>query len=143
MALLFCAYIAFDLSTRPGSFGLTLDPNGHRTWFLTRLLTFSFWLGLAAVLLGVRRSPVAWRSSAYAFLATSVLAVAIAPSFVPATASHASIAISISMYASVSALVCITIARPLWAVGLGALLFPTQLVLDATAHVLSGQFRLH
>jgi len=143
MALLFCTYIAFDFSTRPSSFGLTLDPNGHTTWLFTRLLTFSFWLGLAAVLLGVRRSPVAWRSSAYAFLATSVLAVVIAPSFVPASASHASVAVSIGMYASVSGLVCITIAHPLWAVGLGALLLPAQLVLDATAHVLSGQVRLH
>ena len=143
MALLFCAYIAFDFSTRPSSFGLTLDSNSHTTWFFTRLLTFSFWLGLAALLLGVRRSPVAWHSSACGFLATSALAVTIAPSLVPASANDASIAVSIGMYASVSGLICVTIAHRLWAVGLGAFLLPAQLVLDATGHLLSGQFRLH
>jgi hypothetical protein len=143
LALVYVAYAAFVFSTRPNSFGLTLDPNGRPAWLTTRILTFSFWVGLAAVFVGVRRSPVAWRSFAYAFLATSVVAMAIAPSLVSAAANRASIAGTIVAYASASGFVCITLARPLHAVGLGALVFLTQLILDGAAHVFSGQVRLH
>jgi hypothetical protein len=50
---------------------------------------------------------------------------------------------TICVYAFLSGLVCITMARPLRAFLLGALLFPVQLLLDATGHFFSGQFRLH
>jgi hypothetical protein len=143
MALLFCTYVAFVAFTHASSYGLILQPDGHLTWVAIRLLTFGIWMALAALLVGVRRSPIAWRSFAYACLATGTLAVAIASSLVPAAASYVSVAGTIGMYALASGFVCITVARPLHALALGALLFPTQLLVDATGHFLSGQFRLH
>jgi hypothetical protein len=143
LALLSCIYVAFVAFTHASSYGLTLQPDGHLTWVATRLLTFSLWLALAALLVGVRRTPIAWRSFAYAFLATCGLAVAIASALVPASESYVSIAGTIGMYALASGFVCITVARPLHALALGALLFPIQLLVDVTGHFLSGQFRLH
>jgi hypothetical protein len=143
MTLLFCIYVAFVVFTDPSHFGLTIQPDGHATWVAVRLLTFGLWLALAALLLGLRRSPVAWRSFAYAFLATCALAVTVASSLVPAAANHVSVAGSIGMYAMATGFVCITVARPLHALAIGALLFPAQLLLDTTGHFLSGQFRLH
>jgi hypothetical protein len=143
MALLFCAYVAFVIFSRPSNYGLALQPDSRMTWSATRLLTFGVWLGLGAVLLAVRRSPIAWRSFTCAFLATCALAIVIAPSLVPAAASYASIAGTIGAYASASGFACITVVRPLPAIGFGTLLLPAQLVLDATAHVLSGQVPLH
>ena len=107
------------------------------------MLTFGFWLVLAALLLRLRRSPVAWRSFAYAFLTTCALAAAVASSIVPAAANGVAVAGTIGMYASASGFVCITAARPLHAMAIGALLFAAQFLLDATGHFLSGQFRLH
>ena len=143
MTLLFCVYVAFVIFTHPSNFGLTLQPDGHPTWVAVRLLTFGLWLTLAALLLGLRRSPVSWRSFAYAFLATCALAAAVASSLVPADANHMVAAGTVGMYALPAGFVCITVARPLPALAIGALLFPAQLLLDATAHFLSGQFRLH
>lgn len=144
MALLFCIYVVFVVFTHPSSFGLTLrTEGGHAIWVAVRLLTFGFWLALAAMLLGLRRSPVAWRSFAYAFLATCALAVAVGPSLVSSAANPVAVAGTVGAYASAAGFVCITIARPLFALTIGALLFPAQLLLDATAHFLSGQFRLH
>jgi hypothetical protein len=143
MAFLFCFYVAFVVFTHPSSYGLTLQPDGHTTWAVIRLLTFSFWLALAALLLRARRSPIAWRSFAYAFLASCALAIAVAPSLVSSAASYVSVAGTIVMYALASGFVCITATRPLRALVLGALLFPIQLLIDATGHLLSGQFRLH
>lgn len=142
MVLVLCFYLAFVVVTRPSSYGLTLQPDGRTMWVVIRLLTFSFWLTLAALLLGVR-SQIAWRSFAYAFLATCALAVAIAPSIVSSSASYASVAGTIGLYAAASGFVCITATRPLHAAVLGALLFLLQLLLDAAGHFLSGQFRLH
>ena len=143
MTLLFCIYVVFVVFTHPSSFGLTLRSDGHAIWVAVRLLTFGLWLVLAALLLGLRRSPVAWRSFGYAFLATCALAVAVASSLVSAAANPVAVTGTIGMYASAAGFVCITIARPLLALTIGALLFPAQLLLDATAHFLSGQFRLH
>ena len=143
MALLFCCYVAFVAVTHPSSYGLTVQPGGHTAWAVTRLLTFSLWLTLATLLLSVRRSPIAWRSFACAFLGTCALAIAMAPSLVPSAASYVSVAGTIGMYALASGFVCITATRPLRALVLGALLFPIQLLLDAAGHLLSGQFRLH
>lgn len=143
MVLLFFLYVAFVVFTHPGSYGLTIQPDGHTVWIVIRLLTFSLWLALAALLLCVRRSPIAWRSFVYAFLGSCALAVAIAPSLVPSAASYVSVVGTIGMYASASGFVGITATRPLRALVLGALLLPIQLFVDAIGHFLSGQFRLH
>ena len=143
MALLVCSYVAFAVFTYPSSFGLDLPPDGHATWVAVRLLTFGAWLALAALLLRFRRSPVDWRSFAYAFLATCALAAVVVSSLAPADANPLSVAGSVGMYALAAGFVCITVARPLYALVIGALLFPVQLFLDATGHLLSGQFRLH
>jgi hypothetical protein len=143
MALLFCFYVAFVIFTDPSSYGLTLQPDGHTTWAVIRLLTFGLWLALAALLLNARRSPIAWRSFSYAFVGSCALAIAIAPSLVPSAASYVSVVGTIAMYAFVAGFVCITATRPLLAFVLGALFFPIQLLLDAAGHLLSGQFRLH
>ena len=66
-----------------------------------------------------------------------------ASSLVPAAANHMLVAGTVGMYALAAGFVCITGARPLHALAIGALLFPAQLLLDATGHFLSGQFRLH
>jgi hypothetical protein len=143
MAFLCFLYLAFVVFTPPSSFGLTIQPDGHSIWVVTRLLTFSLWMALAALLLNARRSPISWRSFAYAFLGSSVLAIAIAPTLVPSAANDASVVGTIGIYASAAGFVCITVTRPLRALVFGALLFSIQLLVDATGHLLSGQFRLH
>lgn len=143
MALLFCLYVAFVAATHPSGYGLTLAPDGYITWVVIRLLTFSLWLALAVLLLNTRHSPISWHSFAYAFLGSCALAMAIAPSLVSSAASYVSVGGTIGVYALMSGFLCITATRPLRAFILGALLLPIQLLLDATGHFLSGQFRLH
>jgi hypothetical protein len=95
------------------------------------------------MLLRYRRHAVNWRSFLYSAIVTSLAAIIVAPTVVSQGANYAIISGSIACYALVSGFLCITIKRP-WVAGvLGVILFPAQLLVDATAHVLLGIFRFH
>jgi hypothetical protein len=67
----------------------------------------------------------------------------VAPTLVSQSANYAIIAGSIACYALVSGFLCITVRKPWIAGGLGVILFPAQLFVDATTHVFLGVFRIH
>lgn len=137
------AYIAFAFLTQWKDYGLVAQPEGYLRWTVIRLSSVGTWLVVAALLLRYRRPPVNWRSFSYSFLATGIIAILFSPSVVPANSNYAAIAGTIGFYALASGFLCVTVRKPAIAAGLGLLLFPAQLLVDAIAHIFSGLFRLH
>ncbi len=129
--------------TGRGDYGLGAQPEGNLRWALTRLSGVSIWLLVAALLVWFRKHPVNWRSFSYSFVAAGIVAILFAPSLVSGSANYWAIAGTIGFYALVSGFLCMTVRKPAIAAGLGPLLFIAQLLVDAVAHVFSGQFRLH
>lgn len=138
-----CAYLAFALLTGWEDYGLTARAEHLQRWEVGRISTVTGWLLIAAMLLRYRRDAVNGRSFLYSAVATSLAAIMTAPTLVSQSANYAIIAGSIACYALVSGFLCITVRKPWIAGGFGAILFPAQLFVDATTHVLLGVFRIH
>ncbi|MEJ2725021.1 MAG: hypothetical protein P8175_10335 [Deltaproteobacteria bacterium] len=139
--LTWCGYIAFALLTDWNDYGLAAKPEYHLRWTIIRLSTFSIWLFLASLLLQYRKHPVNWRSFLYSSIATIIIAKVFSSSLVSGTANDLIIAGAIVFYALVSGFLCVTVKKPTIAAVLGLLLFLTQFIVDATAHIFSGVWR--
>jgi len=124
-------------------FGLTIQADNLWLWKSVRIVTVSFWLGIAATILYARKRPLNLSSPLHAAAATTLLAILLTPTLVSSKASLLTVGGSILTYTLVSTLVCATIQRPPVAALLGLLLFPGQLLLDTAVHILSGTFHLH
>jgi hypothetical protein len=138
-----CVYVAFALLTGWEDYGLTARAENWQRWQVGRIGTVTAWLLIASVLLRYRRHVANWRSFLYSAIATSLAAIVIAPTLVSQSANYAVIAGSVACYAIVSGFLCITVKKPWTAGALGVILFPAQLFVDATTHVLLGIFRFH
>ncbi len=143
LGLTWLGYVAFVFVTRVENFGVVIPAENTWIWLGMRILTTSFWLGIAATVLYARRLDPNWSSFLHAALATALLAILMAPTLVSDKASLLVISGSILFYSLVSGLVCITFKTPPIAALFGILLFPGQLLLDTAAHVLSGIFPAH
>ena len=141
--LTWCVYIAFALLTDWKDYGLIAQPVGHLRWIIARLSTVSLWFCVAALLLRYRKHPVNWRSFAYSFVATGIIAIVVSSSLVAGSVNYAPIAITIIFYALVSGFLCVTVRKPTIAAVFGLFLFAAQFFVNATAHILSGVFRFH
>ncbi|PLY02210.1 MAG: hypothetical protein C0624_09120 [Desulfuromonas sp.] len=142
LALTWTGYVLFVAVTRLDDFGLAIEADNLWLWLATRLLTVSFWLGIAATILHARKRPLNWNSPLHAAVATALLAVLLSPSLVSAKASLLTVSGSILTFTLVSATICLTIQRPPVAALLGLLLFPGQLLLDTATHILLRTFPL-
>jgi hypothetical protein len=143
LGLTWVAYVVFVFLTRLSDFGLTIQADTIWLWMLLRVVTVSFWLGIAVTILYARRHPANWNSFLHAFFATGLVAFLLSPTLASESANLMAIIGSIIFYSLVSGMVCFTIVRPPIAALLGLLLFPGQLLVDMAVHVLSGLFRLH
>jgi len=143
LCLTWAGYLLFVVVTRLDDFGLVDKADNLWLWLAVRLVTVSFWLGIAATILYARKRPLNWNSPLHAAVATALLAILLAPSLVSTQASLMTVSGSILTFTMVSGMVCVTIQRPPVAALLGLLLFPGQLLLDTAAHILTGTFPLH
>jgi hypothetical protein len=141
--LTWCVYIAFVLLTDWNDYGLIAKSEGYLRWTIIRLATLSVWLFVAALLLRYRKHPVNWRSFLYSCIATGIFAIVISSSLVTKSANDVVIAGTIVFYAVVSGFLCVNVRKPKIAAALGLLLFATQFLVDAIAHIFSGVFRFH
>ena len=141
--LTWCGYIAFALLTDWSDYGLAAKPEHHLRWTVIRLFTFSIWLFLAALILLYRKNPVNWISFLYSSIATIIVAKIFSIQLVSESANDLIIAGAIVFYALVSGFLCATVKKRGFAIVLGILLFFTQFVADATAHIFSGIWRFH
>lgn len=143
MLATWCAYLTFALLTGWENYGLTARAENWQRWEVGRISTVTGWLLIASVLLRYRLHAVNWQSFLYSAVTTIVSAILVAPTLVSQGANYAVVVGSIAFYALVSGFVCITIKKLWLAVALGAVLFPVQLFVDATTHLLLGVFRIH
>ena len=136
-------YITFVFLTGWKDYGLTPQPEAYLKWAITRVSIVTLWFVVAALFLRFRKHPPNWRSFLYAFATTGIIAILLADRLIPGNVNYLAVAGTILIYALVSGFLCIAIRKPIIAAVLSPPLFAVQVFVDATAHLLSGVFRLH
>ncbi len=128
-------------TTQSYEYGLPLSHDTRWIWTLTRIFPAAAWMSIAAILVLVR-GAVYWSSAATGFLVALTVACGVAAMGSPPDANAVSIMTSVSYYAIISALLCLTFRHPVLA-GLASLAFLfLQVLTDVAAHLATGVIQI-
>lgn len=127
-------------TTASHEYGILLMKSDRLTWSVTRIIPVLGWLSLAGLLVIVR-SAVVWASAAAAAAVTFLAALAFILVTTPPDVQAQAILASLSYYALISGMLCLTIRNAVVAAFAGPALLILQVFADVAAHLLTGVIR--
>lgn len=134
-------FILLVVTTTSHEYGLMLAGNDRLVWSVTRMLPALGWISLAGVLV-LFRDTISWASAATAFLVTLAVGSSVAVFGVSAGIDALSVMSTVSYYALISALLCLTIKSRARAAVAGPFLLALQVLTDIAAHVGAGVLQI-
>lgn len=141
VALTAAGFALLVASTSSKDYGLVLIQKDQLVWSLARTVPALCWISLAGLLV-LSREAVVWTSAVAAITASLITGCTVAVLGAPIGLDAVSLMSTVSYYALISGLICLTVRSPILAGIVGPILLVLQVLTDVIAHLGMGLIQI-